>query len=333
MDPNQQFQPPPPPTIEAEPERARPTHLTFVGIALFVLGIVVVVLGIPKLVGVINGGIGTGGVLCIVGILLFGLSFLRYPHVKDAPPKMSLPAMLSGIFFEPTAVFRNLRAHPRWITAALIIGVLNGAYIAAFTHRLTPERIVNYTADKMAETPFIPPEAVERARTDGVVQAKSATFQVGAFVQKVCTAILYVAALGALYLLGVLIFGGTMHYWQAISVAAYSSLPFVFLQKLISMIVLYLKSPDDIHPLIGQESLAYDNLGYLISSKDHPVLWAVAAAIGVLSFYKLWLSAKGIGEGGTKVGSSTGWAVSITIWLLGLLLGVILAALFGSFLG
>ncbi len=109
-------------------------------------------------------------------------------------------------------------------------------------------------------------------------------------------------------------------------------MPVVFLQKVISTIVLISKSPDDIHPLIGQQSLAYDNLGYLISSKDHPVLWAVATAVGILSLYKLWLSAKGIGEGGTKVGSSTGWAVSITLWLLGLLLGVILAALFGSFL-
>ena len=37
MDPNQQFQPPPPPDIKGEPERRRPTNLMFAGIALVLL--------------------------------------------------------------------------------------------------------------------------------------------------------------------------------------------------------------------------------------------------------------------------------------------------------
>jgi len=59
-DTNPEFQPPPPPAIEPEPERRRPTNLMWAGVALIVIGIIIVVLGIPGL-ALIVGGIGTGG--------------------------------------------------------------------------------------------------------------------------------------------------------------------------------------------------------------------------------------------------------------------------------
>ena len=162
-DPNQEFQPPPPPTIEGEPERKRPANLLWAGVALVVLGIIVLVGGIA---GFIPGGIGTGAAVCVLGVLFFGLSFARLPSVPDAPPPMSTVGRLTGIFFEPTNVFRNLRAHPHWLAAILVIGVLNAAYITAFTRRITPERIINFTVDKLEESPIKPPpEALAKMRT------------------------------------------------------------------------------------------------------------------------------------------------------------------------
>ena len=171
-DPNPEFQPPPPPppppAIEPEPERRRPANLMWAGVALIVIGIIIVVLGIPGL-ALIVGGIGTGVAVCCLGILFFAFSFMRLPAVKDPPPKMSTGATLTGIFFEPTSVFRNLRAHPQWMAAILLVGIANGAYSVAFNHRLTPERIINFTMDKLEESPIKPPpEAMAKARTEGV---------------------------------------------------------------------------------------------------------------------------------------------------------------------
>ena len=122
-----------------------------------------------------------------------------------------------------------------------------------------------------------------------------------------------------------------MHFWQTYAVAAYVAFPVVVIQKLISLIILFIKSPDDIHPIIGQETLLTDNLGILFKPGDHPMLYVAAASIGVLSIYKLWLTAKGLHHGGYKVGSSAGWGVAITLWVLGLLLGLGAAAIFPSF--
>lgn len=330
-DPNQGFQSPPPPSIEAEPERQRPTNLMYAGIGLVVVGIIVAVLGI---VGMIVGGAGTGGAFCALGILLVAFSFIRIPVVPNPPPRMSTVGTLTGIFFEPTSVFRNLRAHPQFIAAVLIVGLLNGIYVAAFVHRITPERIINFTVDKLQDSPIKPPpEALDKMRTEGVEQQKAVTQQVGNVLRAVVSHFFGVAFLAALCLLGVLAFGGRMHYWQTYAVVAYVALPFTVIQKLVSFIVLYLKSPDDIHPLIGQESLVYDNLGLLVAAKDHPIIFVTATAIGILSFYRLWLSAVGLREGGYKVSSSQAWGVAITLFVIFLLFGIAIAAIFPGFLG
>jgi hypothetical protein len=58
----------------------------------------------------------------------------------------------------------------------------------------------------------------------------------------------------------------------------------------------------------------------------------LGTAIGVLSFYGLWLRARGLANAGEKVSSSAAWGVSITLWVLGLILGMIFATLFSSFI-
>src|SRR5712692_12004283 len=154
-DPNQEFQAPPPPTVEAEPERQRPTNLMWAGIGLVVLGIIILIGGIAKL---IPGGIGTGAAFAFWGILLFSFSFIPLPQAKGGEePAMSGIQKVTGIFYEPSRVFRNLRTHPHWLAAFLVIAIVNAVYAAAFAQRLTPERIVDYTMEKMEQGPIKPP--------------------------------------------------------------------------------------------------------------------------------------------------------------------------------
>ena len=70
----------------------------------------------------------------------------------------------------------------------------------------------------------------------------------------------------------------------------------------------------------------------LFTPAEHPVLFAATSTIGLLTFYRAWLTAVGIHQGGERVKSSTGWSVAIAFWVIGLLLAVISGALFGKFL-
>jgi hypothetical protein len=283
---------------------------------------------------VMTGGIGTGIAFAFWGILLAAFSFIPMPQTKgDEEPAMSGLQKVMGIFFEPTRVFRNLRAHPRWLAAFLVIATVNAVYAAAFVQRLTPERLSEFFNQKIDESPIKPPP-------DRMAETKDANYQqLKQPIQRVETAaktfvgiFVFVCFVASLCLLGVLAFGGRMNFWQAFSAVAYSYMPVAVISKLVSTVILFIKAPEDVHPILGQETLLTDNLGVLFKPADHPVLFVLGTAIGVLSFYGLWLKAKGLSNAGYKVSSGAGWGVAITLWTLSLIIGMILATLFAGFM-
>jgi hypothetical protein len=329
-DPNQEFQAPPPPTI-SEPKAPRASHLLPYGIGLFVIGLIVCVLGIAK---VMTGGIGTGIAFALWGILLAAFSFIPMPKTKgDEEPAMSGLQKITGIFYEPTRVFRNLRAHPHWLAAFLVLAIVNAVYAAAFVQRLTPERIVDYTMEKMESSPIKPPpEAMGKIKEDALQTAKQPIQRVQTTAKSFVGIFVVVCIVAALCLLGVLAFGGRMNFWQAFAAVLYAYLPVAVISKLVSTVILFIKAPDDIHPILGQETLLTDNLGILFKPADHPALFVLGTAIGVLSIYGLWLKATGLANAGYKVSSGAGWGVAITLWVLSLIVGMIFATLFSSFI-
>lgn len=329
-DPNQ-FQPPPAPMAAPQPEPPRPVKLRPVAIALFAVGLICVVTGVIK---VLPGGIPTGAIFAFWGILLFIFSFIRFPEVPstDEPP-MSPLEKLAGIFYEPSRVFRNLRSHPRWLAAFLVIAIMNAAYAAAFVQRLTPERIVDHTFEKMEQSPIKPPpDRMAQAKEDQLQATKQPIQRVQTVAKSFVGLFVIVAILAALYLLGIMVFGGRINYWQAFAATVYSLVPIAVIGKGLSLVILFIKAPEDIHPILGAETLVQDNLGVLFAPAEHPVFFVLASAIGVLSLYGLWLRAKGLQYAGVKVSSSAAWGAVLTIWLLGLLLGAIFASLFSAFM-
>lgn len=322
--------PPPPSPPPVEPKAPRPTKLRPVAIGLFVLGLLLAVAGIANF---LPGGIGTGATFAFWGILLFALSFIPLPQVKAEEPPMSGVQKIIGIFFEPTRVFRNLRAHPYWLAAFLVIGIAQVVYSTAFVSRLTPEVIVEFTMRKLEESPIKPPpEAMEKAKVDALQQAKQPIQRVQTAAKSFFGVFVFTCFLSALSLLGVLAFGGRINFWQAFAATLYSFLPIEVITKLLSLVILFIKAPEDIHPILGAQTLVQDNLGVLFTPAEHPALFVLGASIGVLSFYGLWLRAKGLANAGTKVSSSAGWGVTLTIFVLGLIFGMIFATLFSSFI-
>jgi Yip1 domain len=333
--PPQPPQPPPlsqPPQPPVEPPAVRPTRLRPFAIVFFALGLIVLLGGILKF---IPGGLGTGAALGGFGIVLFCLSFISLPRVPDTEAPLSPLQKLTGVFFEPSRVFRNLRIHPRWLTAFLVIAALNIIYSFAFVQRVTPERIVSHTVDKLAEMgpPFAPPpEMLDDIRAQQLEQFKNPVQRIGTVVKTFVGLFIFGGVLAALYLLACLAFGGRINYWQALAVYFWATLPVVVIQKVLSLVIMYVKEPDDIHPILGQETLVQDNLGILFTPASSPVLFVIASFIGVLSFYGLWLKARGLHHGGTRVSKGAAWGVAITFWVLGLILISILTALFPGFI-
>lgn len=326
--------PPPPATPEPELQAPRPTkQLWPLAVGVFVLGLIFLGGGFAKLLA---GGVSTGLALCFFGVLLFLLAFIRLPLLPNPEAPMSWFEKVTGIFYEPGRVFRNLRFNPRWIGAFFTIWVLTIIYSTAFIQRITPERIVEHTVEKVSEMgpPFAPPpEAIEKMRTDQLEAYKQPVQRVGTALKQLVGVFVFSGVIpAALILLAVLVFGGRINFWQSLAVVFYAMLPVVVIQKILGLVILYLKSPDDLHPVLNAETTLQDNLGILLSPGEHPILFVMASFFGLTSFYWLWLRAKGLHFGGTRVSKGQGWGVAITLWLLLLVFAVIVTALFPQFI-
>ncbi|MGI9036749.1 MAG: YIP1 family protein [Pyrinomonadaceae bacterium] len=250
---------------------------------------------------------------------------------------MSTPETLGAIFYAPTEVFQNLRRHPRWFVALLISAILSTVYVMAFYYRLTPERITNFTIDKTLQMSMIAnkeeaKKKIEEGRPQAIADAKNPIVRVGQGVNSFVGLVFLAAFVGLIFWVFALAMGGQLNYWQAFSTVAYTIFPVNVITYLLSLIILFIKDPDQIHPLIGQNSLVQDNLSFLVSSATNPVIFSLLSALSLLGFYRLWLNAVGLKNAGERVSSTIAWSASITVWVIGIILAVVSAMLFGNFL-
>jgi len=272
----------------------------------------------------------------ILGVILFAFSFIQLPAIPesdDAP--LSFFDRITGIFYEPSRVFRNLRAHPHWVGPFVVIIVLTTIYSFAFVQRITPERITEYMTSKIAELPppfTPPPSALEKIRTDQLAEYKNPVQRVEGLVKAYVGLFVIGALSAALCMLGVLVFGGRINFRQALSVVFHAWLPVMVIQKVLGLVILYLKAPEDLHPVLHQETTLQDNLGILMSPAQHPVLFVLLSFIGLTWFYLVWLRAKGLHFAGTKVSSSAGWGVSLMIYILFMFFVTVWTSLFPGFI-
>jgi len=301
------------------------------GIIVAVIGLLVAVLAILKIIPDLTW---TGVFLILLGGLIIGLSFVNKPDPEDTP-RMSTGETLANIFFSPAEVFQNLRQHPRWLAAVLIMSVLSAIFFSLFMYRLGPDRVTNFAIDKTKEMSIMSEDArtqVESTRAKALEDNKNPILRVGQAVSSFAGSVVKFAILGGIFFLFALAMGGKMNYWQAFSAAVYAAFPVAVIQFVLNTIILFIKDPIDIHPIIGQTSLIQDNLGFLVVPAENPVLFTVLGMLGLLWFYWIWLNATGIKNTGEKVSSSTAWTAVLTVYFVLIALFAVMSLLFPSFI-
>jgi hypothetical protein len=245
------------------------------------------------------------------------MSDMIAPPTTSAPgePEMSTGETMTGIFFEPSRTFDALRTRPRFLVAGIILLVAVIIVTALLYMRVDMGQFIR---DRIEQSP----NAAQISEQQKETQVKFGKI-LGMVLIPVSVPVT-IAGGSALYLLLVLAFGGSINYKKALSVWTYSSLPQHLLGALIAILVLFLKSPDSIQP----ERLVATNPGALMGEGTSKVLVAVLSQIDLLKFYGLFLAAIGLRRI-AKLSSGQAWGVVLTLWILGLLLAVASAALFG----
>lgn len=240
------------------------------------------------------------------------------PPSTSAPAEseMSTAETLTGIFFEPSRTYESLRTRPRFLVAGLILLAIACVVTLAMYLRVDMGQFIR---DRIERSP----NAAQISEDQKEMQVRMGKM-FGAVVIPLSVPIA-IAAGAALYLLGVMVFGGSITYKKSLSVWVYSWLPPSLLGALIALAVLFLKSPETIVP----ERMVATNPAALLGEETSRVLVAFLSQFDLLRFYGLFLAALGLRKV-AKLSSGQSWGVVLSLWLIGLLLAVGSAALFGS---
>ncbi|CAN5515140.1 hypothetical protein BH10ACI1_BH10ACI1_30360 [soil metagenome] len=303
------------------------------GIIVAVIGFLIVVLSIMKVIPVLTQ---TGIFLILLGGLIIGLSFIPKPDLDDTP-RMSTANTLVAIFYSPGEVFQNLRRHPRWLAALFIMTILSAVFFNLFLMRLTPERVTNYAIDKTLEMPLVANNEdarknVEIGRSNAIEQNKNPVLRAGQAVNGFVGQVFLYAILGAVFFLFALAMGGSINYWQAFSAAVYAYFPVAVIKFILNSVILFIKDPTDIHPIIGQSSLIQDNLNFLVKPSEHAVLYTLLSSFSLLAIFWIWMNATGLKNSGEKVTPTIAWSASLTVFFIMVLLGVVFSWMFSGFM-
>jgi hypothetical protein len=238
------------------------------------------------------------------------------PAAEPAGPDMSTPSTLTGIFFEPGRVFEALRTRPRFLVAGLVLLVLTIGVTALVYQRVDMNQ---YIRDKMERNPRNASQTEEQKELGVKIGKIAGAVGIPASVP------FTIAAGAALYLLGVMAFGGSISYKKSLAVWVYSSLPPAIFGTIVAVLVMFLKSADTLDP----EHLLVTNPGAFMNSDSSPVLVALLGQFDLLKFYGLFLAAIGLRKI-AKLSSGSAWGVVIVFYLIRAIMAVSAAAIFGG---
>lgn len=227
-------------------------------------------------------------------------------------PRMSEIATIGNVFIEPGNVFEEMRRKPRFIIAGLIVLAAISIFQVIFVEKVGYRKIVEARIESSKRTQDLDKDAKDKIiQQQGSDMVKYITY--GA--TPVVVMIIFVLG-GLIYWLGANALGGTGKFLGGLSVWVYSSLPPAIMFTLANIIVLFLKSADDIDIGNSQNGLIKASPAFFIDASRSPVL---AVLLGTFDLFAIWgwvLAAIGL-QKVAKISSGAAWAVVIMLALLG----------------
>jgi hypothetical protein len=241
-------------------------------------------------------------------------------------PVMSTGETLTNIFFEPGRVFEALRVRPRFLIAGLIILVAFSTYTFLLYQKVGYENFVRSAIENSPQGASMPPDQKERV----IEMQTGPVFKTINYVSPLLGIAIFIAAGGALYLLGTMVMARSISYKQALSVWTYSSFPQTVISMLLNIVLVFIKSPDDYDPTqAARRGLVRANLSLLVDPTAHPVMATALGSIDLLSFYGLFLAALGLRKV-ARLSSGSAWTIVLIIWLIGVIFRIAISTFTGT---
>jgi hypothetical protein len=235
---------------------------------------------------------------------------------KEEPPRMSEASTLGNIFFEPGETFEDLRRKPRFVFALLISVALITLFMALFFSKIGEDQIRRSVTEQFDKNPMaasVPAEQRKQQIDMQVTITKYLPFAIG----------------GLAYWIGGKAVGGDGNFLHGLSVYVYSSFPPVVVSMLANLVVLFLKSAEEMDFAANQRGLVQANPSFFLDAKEAPVLTTLISTLDLFAIWGWILAAIGLHKV-MKISKGSAWAVVIIFALIGIAYRVISAYFSGT---
>ncbi len=231
-------------------------------------------------------------------------------QVPPAPPALSFPQRVIGVFVTPLETFADIARRPAFIAPVILLMLSSFAVTYTISKRIGVEAIVEREFANNPRLADMPSERREQAMATATTFARYAMF--ASPIIFLPLSILIIS--GVLLAMGNFVMGGEAEYKQMLAVTAYGMLPGV-LYALLAIVLVFIKNPAD----FDVQNMAATNLALLFDAAEHRVLHRLGASLDLFSFWQIFLLGTGVAAA-TRISRAKGIiavAIPWALWVLG----------------
>ena len=216
---------------------------------------------------------------------------------------------LSGIFLQAEATFEAINRRPNWllpILAVMVVSFLANAFVIS---TIGYDRLLREQMEQSLQVQEMPEEQRQELIAS---QLESQFVRVLGYVAPVFSVFAILIVAGVL-LLGVTLAGGRSTFRKVLSITGHSFFAFSLVNSVLLCLVVFF-NPEETASNI--QNAVQSHLGFLVDSKESPVLFTLASSIDLLSFYFMYLLAKGLAAAPKRLSFASALTVVVVLWMV-----------------
>ncbi len=246
----------------------------------------------------------------------------------ETPAPGNFFSRLIGVYFSPGETFKEIGRAPKIAVPLIILALMSGAVGWIMAERLGATKIAA--------------QGIEKAVADGRMTQEQADPQLAAMKKNevyikasipifaIIGSLIMVFAFAGILKLGSMAVGTENTYGQLLGVTTYANLAVGIISSIVFVILLYLKSPDEIDIQNPIDSNLGSVLAIALGKNGLPkFLMALASWIDVFSIWKIVLLSIGFSVVSRKLAVGTAAAVVIGLYVIAALIAAVWASAFG----
>ncbi len=251
------------------------------------------------------------------------------PNPQPEPPApQSFFSRLIGLYFSPGETFQEIARAPRVLIPMVVLAVIAGAMNFVVVNRYGAENAARKQMEPMMRSMGVPEEKIEEEVQKAIAASKTTWGKIkGPLSGAVGFAVLMFIVAGV-FKLFTLMMGATNRFKPVLSVITYAYLAIALIQVILTVIILYLKNPEDIDLFNPVSS----NLGGILTVAGVALPKFIGSLLNFVDVFGIWrIALLGIGCAAVtqKMKSSIAAIPHIILYIIAALLLSVAASMMG----